>query len=141
MKNTRRDRPVAQRDGSDAVRARARNRTVTRIKCLAATLLLAASSAHGYLGTFDPDLHEYTGPQLVTFVDSNAAPLECIGLTADIGDVGGAVLGLLAPMADLQRQAPVHHHHRQQGFELFPSWRAGARLPEVGAAMAGRPAR
>jgi hypothetical protein len=96
MKNTRRDHPVAHRDGANAVRARAGNRTVTRFKCLAVTMLLAASSAHGYLGTFDPDLHEYTGPQLVTFVDSNAAPLECIGLAADIGDVGGAVLGLLA---------------------------------------------
>ena len=107
MKNTRRDHPVAHRDGANAVRARAGNRTVTRFKCLAVTMLLAASSAHGYLGTFDPDLHEYTGPQLVTFVDSNAAPLECIGLAADIGDVGGAVLGLLAPMAACTHSAGV----------------------------------
>ena len=99
MKNTRRDHLVAHRDGANAARAGAGNRTVTRFKCLAVAMLLAASSAHGYLGTFDPDSHEYTGPQLVTFVDSNAAPFECIGLAAEIGDVGGAVLGLFAPMA------------------------------------------
>lgn len=87
--------------------ARAGKRTIARITCLAATLLLAASAAHGYLGTFDPDLHEYTGPQLVTVVDSNAAPLQCIGLAAEIGDVGGAVLGLLVPMAACTHSAGV----------------------------------
>jgi hypothetical protein len=80
-------------------RVRAENRYATRIKRLAAVMLFAASAAHGYVGTFDPDQHEYTGPQLVTFVDSNAAPVRCIGLATEIGDYAGAILGLLAPMA------------------------------------------
>lgn len=107
MNNLRRDHPVGHRDGANAVRARAGNRAVPRISSLAAAMLLAASCAHGYVGTFDPDLHEYTGPQLVTFVDTNAAPFECIGLAAEIGDVGGAVLGLLAPMAACTHSAGV----------------------------------
>jgi hypothetical protein len=65
---------------------------------LVAAALFAASAAHGYVGSFDPDQHEYNGPQLVTFVDSNAAPVRCIGMAAQAGDMAGAVLGLLAPM-------------------------------------------
>jgi hypothetical protein len=79
--------------------ARPGNRGAGLLKCLIAALLFSASPVSAYLGTFDPDRHEYTGPQLVTFVDSNAAPVRCLGLAADIGDVAGVVLGLVAPMA------------------------------------------
>jgi hypothetical protein len=79
--------------------ARAGNPRTGQLKCLVASLLFVASTAHGYLGTFDPDRHEYTGPQLVTFIDSNAAPVRCLGLAAEIGDVAGIVVGLVAPMA------------------------------------------
>lgn len=70
-----------------------------QFKCLAAALLFAASSAHSYIGTFDPPRFEYTGPQLVTFVDSHAAPVRCLSQAAKIGDYASLVLGVLVPMA------------------------------------------
>jgi len=99
MRNSQDIRTAGRLARATAAVAPAGNQGSTGLKTLAAILLLAASTAHGYVGTFDPDQREYTGPQLVTFIDSNAAPLECIGLAAEIGDVGGAVLGMLAPMA------------------------------------------
>jgi hypothetical protein len=64
---------------------------------LAAAALIAAGNAHGYIGTFNPN-REYAGLQLATFVDSNAAPLRCLGLAAEKGDVGSVVIGMVAPM-------------------------------------------
>lgn len=65
---------------------------------LLAAALLWSASAHAYVGSFNPG-HDYEGPQLVTFVDSNAAPLRCLKLAADKGDAGSVVLGMIAPMA------------------------------------------
>lgn len=65
---------------------------------IAVFLLVAAAPARAYIGTFNPERHDYRGPQLVTFVDSNAAPVQCIGLAAEKGDLVTAVLGLVAPM-------------------------------------------
>ena len=68
------------------------------LRVLAATVVLGAQSAYGYYGTFDPALNEYSGPQLITFVDTDAAPLHCIRLAAKSGDVSNAVLGMVVPM-------------------------------------------
>ena len=73
--------------------------TAARALCAAAaTIALAAPAAHAYYGSFDPELHDYSGPQLVTFVDTDAAPVQCIRLAAKSGDVTNAVLGLVVPM-------------------------------------------
>lgn len=80
-------------------RTRSEIRGTARIKWFVALTLFAASTAYGSMGDFDPDRHEYTGPQLVTFVDSHSAPTRCIGLATEIGDYAGAILGMLAPMA------------------------------------------
>jgi hypothetical protein len=75
------------------------SKSSSRIKWFVALALFAASAAHGSMGDFDPDQHEYTGPQLITFVDSHSASSRCIGLASEIGDYAGAVLGMVAPMA------------------------------------------
>ena len=72
--------------------------TAARLLCAAAAAMLGAPSAQAYYGTFDPDLHDYSGPQLVTFIDTDAAPLHCIRLAAKTGDVSNAVLGMVVPM-------------------------------------------
>lgn len=72
--------------------------TAARLLCVAATVALGGQTAQAYYGTFDPDLQEYSGPQLVTFVDTDAAPLHCIRLAAKSGDVSNAVLGMVVPM-------------------------------------------
>jgi hypothetical protein len=62
------------------------------------TLMLSplAASAHG--STFDPYKIEYTGPQLVSIVDTDAAPVHCIGLAADTGSYLLMVAGMIAPI-------------------------------------------
>ena len=60
----------------------------------AATLALAcAANAQAFVGTFDPEPREYTGPQLVTFIDSNAAPVRCIQLAVAILEALAAAAG------------------------------------------------
>jgi hypothetical protein len=77
-----------------------------RIRQAAAALALAgAATAQAYVGTFDPEPREYTGPQLVTLVDSNAAPVRCIQLAVQSGDISSAVLGVLAPMTACTRES------------------------------------
>ena len=76
-----------------------------RLRQAAAALALAgAATAQAYVGTFDPEPREYTGPQLVTLVDSNAAPVRCIQLAVQSGDISSAVLGVLAPMTACTRE-------------------------------------
>lgn len=71
----------------------------------AAMLALAcAANAQAFVGTFDPEPREYTGPQLVTFIDSNAAPVRCIQLAVQSGDIQSAVLGMIAPMTACTRE-------------------------------------
>lgn len=67
---------------------------------LAAALVLTLSSAAGAggRGIFDPRLIEYAGPQLVTFVDSNAAPVRCVQLAAETRDYLLMLAGLVAPI-------------------------------------------
>jgi hypothetical protein len=60
--------------------------------------LIAGVPAHAYYGTFDPQLHEYSGPQLVTVVDTDAAPVHCVRLAAQSGDMAQAMIGLVLPM-------------------------------------------
>jgi len=79
-------------------------RLAARSLLAAAVFACGASSALAYYGTFDPDLHEYSGPQLITFVDTDAAPLHCIRLAAKTGDVGNAVLGMVVPMVACTRE-------------------------------------
>lgn len=71
-----------------------------RAMTLACASLCAAvaAPAHAYYGTFDPDLHEYSGPQLVTVVDTDAAPVHCIRLAAQSGDMAQAMIGFVLPM-------------------------------------------
>jgi hypothetical protein len=99
MKSARKVLMNKSSDAATGARVRTGNRGITQIKRFAALLLFAASTAHSYVGSFDPERHEYTGPQLVTFVDSNAAPIRCIEMATEMGDYAGAVLGVLAPMA------------------------------------------
>jgi hypothetical protein len=73
----------------------------------AALALACAASAQGYVGSFDPDPREYTGPQLVTFIDSNAAPVRCIQLAVQSGDISSAMLGMIAPMTACTREGTV----------------------------------
>jgi hypothetical protein len=60
-------------------------------------LFAAAAGAHGS-GTFDPYKIEYAGPQLVSFVDTDAAPVQCVGLAADTGSYLLMISGLVAPI-------------------------------------------
>jgi hypothetical protein len=85
-------------------RSAASRRTPTRAAALA-LFLAGASTTQAYVGTFDPEPREYTGPQLVTFIDSNAAPVRCIQLAVQSGDISSAVLGMVAPMAACTREA------------------------------------
>lgn len=65
---------------------------------LGLAVLLTASTAHAYVGTFDPARQPYTGPRLVQVVDTAVAPVACISLALASGDHAGAALGLVAPM-------------------------------------------
>lgn len=47
--------------------------------------------------TFTPPARAYTGPQLVRVIDTNAAPVHCLALAAQHGDLVSALSGLLAP--------------------------------------------
>lgn len=97
----------------------------------ATALVLHASPSLAYFGTFDPDTHEYSGPQLITFVDTDAAPLRCIGLAAQSGDVRNAVLGVVAPMVACTRQ-------KDDGCTIVAPMRAGlGQLIAVAGLMAG----
>ena len=73
-------------------------RSVARSLLAAVVFASGTHAANAYYGTFDPDLHEYSGPQLITFVDTDAAPLHCIRLAAQSGAVTDAVLGMVVPM-------------------------------------------
>ena len=73
-------------------------------RAAAALLLAVAGAASAYVGTFDPEPREYAGPQLVTFVDSQAAPVRCLRLAVQSADISSVVLALVAPMAACTRE-------------------------------------
>ena len=63
-----------------------------------AALMLPPLTARAYVGTFDPYKVDFDGPQLITFIDSQSAPLRCVGLAAQTENALMAVAGLLAPI-------------------------------------------
>jgi len=77
------------------------------MKPLALVLVLSLAGANAHAATFDPHFHDYAGPQLITFVDTDAAPIQCIGMALETRDVGLAVAGLIAPIAACTHWTPA----------------------------------
>src|SRR5438094_10673108 len=100
-------------------------------RAAAALALAGAATAHAYVGTFDPEPREYTGPQLVTLVDSNVAPVRCLQLAVQSGDIPSALLGMVAPMAACTREGTT------ECTIIAPISRGVGQLIAVVGAMAG----
>jgi hypothetical protein len=68
------------------------------VSALAATTLSLPVAADAYVGTFNPYKMDFDGPQLVTFIDSHAAPIDCMGVAFKTQNVVMAIAGLVAPI-------------------------------------------